>query len=166
MVYNEIDVIAGEPLNFAELMEFLKDKYDNSLIKRIKNMKEDEDDSLCEEIYNLRDNFSHNGKKIYTFACCSPLNMEIYIVGEEVKTIKRISPLSCEDCTPFPSHTGLDGVMYSCDKCLGTTNEGWFDVQKIHDSIVQLTDEQIENLGLNKNGQKYYFLLNDCLSCS
>jgi hypothetical protein len=204
MVFTKVMVLKGYLLSIDEvfqLLEYLQNymidagKYYKCLIidpPNIKNKKE----WLIENLYELNNAVFSRFKKIqlYTPPCCSKMCQEYYVLGHCVKIYRRLD-VQCEKCTNY----------FCCDTCLGQTENGFYDMNKLFNEIVEVNEKHVcgwcnndkkDELNnckfcncqklvedgmtkrfdnfidsrLNKwasdKSIKYYYMLNDCLSCT
>ena len=64
---------------------------------------------------------------LYRFPCCSYLNGELFIIGMEMHKYYR-SPIRCNDCETYSV----------CDRCIGHTNNGYYDVNSIFENPTEV----------------------------
>ena len=115
MVYTTLKVVLGFVINKAELLELLEMK--------------GEDDNLREyDIVKLFDDLDY-GKNInlYRFPCCSESSNELFIIGIERHKYYR-QPVRCHDCQQYTV----------CDRCIGHTNNGYYDVCAIFQRPIEV----------------------------
>lgn len=105
--------------------------------EQIENLIEiEEDDDVCDKFYvELVDGFEtklrgHEGLRLFPFVCCSKIAGEIFIFGYEVNSFPRLR-IQCSKCEEFSL----------CDKCIGETTNGFYDVEKILNEVVQVPNE-------------------------
>lgn len=120
--------------------------------------------------------------EVFDFPCCSKLNTKYLIVGLRLKTIHRSEYPSGESikCGRQMEKGWKCGEYTVCDVCLGSTEEGHFNVKGIFNEPVEVPNDRsylwndgkidliLESEGLEKvdGAFKTYYMLDDCLSCS
>jgi len=129
MVYKKLKVVLGVVVNRSELEGILK-----------KNGNSWADNEEFEEIINEDlENYYSNGfkwrAKIYSFPCCSTIKSEQFIICESVHTYYH-KRSRCNDCK----------IYTVCEKCIGCTNNGFYDVEKI---LNEPTKVNISHICLN-----------------
>ena len=135
--------------------------------------------------------------KLYSFPCCSKLQGQTYILGQKIQKYHR----KIKECgQPFDDGSYICGEKrIVCDKCLGETTNGPYDVIKIYeepttcnpkhlcgncksDNREEFTICKMCNLEYNevkfgsatldkiseevKAPIEFYYMIDDCLSCS
>jgi hypothetical protein len=73
--------------------------------------------------------------RIYQFPCCSDSQGLKYLIGVSVHTYYRKHGVRCDKCDP--------NGFFVCDTCLGTTNNGVYDVVAIHNGPVEADPRHI-----------------------
>lgn len=128
MVYKNIQLIRGVCLTLKQTLQFMNKVYEYRKINKRVNNRDDFDDNIHQ--FNL-DIKMFQGIQIYTPRCCS--KNKKYIIGFIMRTIRRIGVKCHTEC----------GETYCCDRCIGETTDGWFDVDRILDSVVEIPDVDI-----------------------
>lgn len=70
---------------------------------------------------------------LVAYPCCSSLAGEQWILGTIIKTYYRLSGMGCARCEEYTL----------CDPCIGETEGGWYDVEKILDEVQVIDREKI-----------------------
>jgi hypothetical protein len=201
MVFSKVLIIKGtlfEETDVYDLGRYLSEIFPGKkLEKHMKSISKgdkkdhDNEEKVRHTIELINKSISHWNYKIYEFPCCSSLGNK-FIFGTKIKSYHRLKT-RCDKCE---KHT-------SCDKCLGMTENGFYDVVTIFENVVEAPSEIIcfacgndkrskgvckfcnyETLKetcevqeylkldsrldefLSKNKIGYYYMLDDCLSCS
>ncbi|AQN68653.1 hypothetical protein [Saudi moumouvirus] len=135
MVYSKIILIEGYALSINELVEFLEylRKSHSYLMPRdYKN--ETINLNVQEKIEWIEENGisidSSYGINIFGPRCCS--ETKDYIVGKKIKTYKRVI-IKCSNCDKH----------FCCDKCIGLTENGYYDVDTILNQVVPVKKSHI-----------------------
>lgn len=81
--------------------------------------------------YELNDVISRFNIQLYYWSCCT-IFKDLYIVGRNVKSYDQLS-IKCDNCTSSSP----------CVKCLGQTNNGYYDIETISKNIVTIDEKQI-----------------------
>lgn len=114
MVYMKLKLIMGVVVSREELAKILNIEVDEDPL----------DDSSI-----LATTLAEKQVKIYNFPCCSPANGKQYLIGIHLHTYYRKHGVRCGNC---PTHG-----LWVCNTCLGTTNNGVYDVDAIHKGPVE-----------------------------
>ena len=99
-----------------------------------------EDDDVMDKFYDeLIDGFGcqavlrgHPGLRLFSFPCCSENNGKLFILGYEVNSFPRLR-MTCKKCEEHSL----------CDKCIGETTNGFYEVEKILQEPVQVPPEKM-----------------------
>lgn len=181
MVFTELMIIKGTILSTEQLFEMAKkldlihnpdnNKFQKLCVEIYELWKSEEDDlryEIIESVNVYLKNYPGN-LEIYRFPCCTE-NEDSFIFGECIKSFDRIV-IKCDKCP---------NQYICCDKCIGYTTNGYYDVVKILNEPVIAKKEDVEDIDptsfyINKFSKKildktfdteFYYLLNDCLSCT
>jgi hypothetical protein len=117
MVYFTFELFAGIVVTKEELIE--------------KGVTFDEDNDMNRE-QQIIHSASGSGLSIYTFPCCSKSRAKIYIIGRKVHVYYR-KYTKCGQCDKYSV----------CDTCIGETNNGNYNVDKILDEPVKVNMNHI-----------------------
>ena len=128
MVYSNIVLIRGVCLNKKQMVKFVNQIY-KYLNKDIVVKNNDDVFDYLHKVNSLIARFY--GLKIYQPVCCS--TNKKYIIGMSMKKIERIYVRCDANCDKYTL----------CDRCVGETSIGWFDVVRIHNSIVEVSDDNM-----------------------
>lgn len=195
MVYKKVMIIKGyllTPKKTMELLHYIGRKFNKPEYLQANYL---DPHSLSDLNHELNDFISRfNFIKLYGPRCCS--GVKDYIIGFEVRSYSRIFVKCTSHCDEYTC----------CDKCIGLTSNGYYDVDNILQNYVQLDDDHVckwcyddtkENISesnmlcekcskWDKKGRHlfsefldsrikdwfddkechYYYLLDDCLSCT
>jgi predicted Zn-ribbon and HTH transcriptional regulator len=181
MVFTKIGLYYGNVVDLAGLLAFAKTIAEKHVVKVLACLIDTYDEDILYDLLSaLNECLSSNGSKlqVVTPPCCSPINGKQFVIGLEVATIHR-TYTKCDGCDEF-----------SCDTCIGNTINGYYDVSAMQESILRAVsvcdvcyyDRMPEgpdaecprcpgrrNEGISKHisdGSAYYYILDDCLSCS
>lgn len=133
MVYTKLIIVSGLMLTKEQIITALK-QFNENLAKMIDGMSEENlTDALPQiiEDYFLEDadGFWDDNKKerphLFQFPCCSENKDKLFLIGYNLHTYYRRC-VHCRDCQEYTV----------CDKCIGETSGGWYDVGKILDGPV------------------------------
>jgi len=125
-----------------------------------------EESELIEDA--LSEKYKKKGLKVYRYPCCSDLSYKGFIIGKPLKSFERTYPHGNEDCNKCERYT-------MCPSCLGTTTNGYYDVDHILNNHVTTETEEIDPemsakiakiLFVKPENLKVYVTLDDCLSCT
>lgn len=97
--------------------------------------------------------YTYNGTslKLFQFPCCSDSNQTCFILGKKVKSWVRFIT-TCPKCEEYSL----------CDDCIGQTEFGYYDVQKILDGPVECP---IENTCMYCWRDNRKPITNKCVAC-
>ncbi len=70
--------------------------------------------------------------EIFKFKCCSKISKKKYIIGFKMHTYYR-NFIKCEECDEYTV----------CDKCIGHTNNGYYDVVKILNELTEINSRHV-----------------------
>ena len=117
MVFTQLEILQGYIVTVEAIKKFLEKATDIN----------DED-----FYFDVVDVFNKTvaktlGLKLYIFPCCSKNQGKLYYLGNIVKKYKR-KLHRCEDCTKYSV----------CDSCIGSTSNGFYDVDKIINEPVKV----------------------------
>ena len=203
MVFTKIMILKGYLLTVNDVFEFVEylqkllgvhKKYYKFLDVELSDIK-DKNEWLIDNTHELNKIlFRFKQIQLYTYPCCSDLQDVYYILAQCIKYYDRIY-VECKNCSNF----------YCCDACMGQTENGYYDMKKVLDEIVEIDEKHIckwcnndkrsdtkncnfcdwqnlKSLGMHKRPIifidprlsewaknkpiKYYYMLDDCLSCS
>ena len=117
MVYTTVRVVLGFVINKTELLELLEIEM------------EGEDDNLMNyDIEKLFDDMGYDKNiNLYRFPCCSESSDKLFIIGIERHKYYR-QPVRCDDCKEYTV----------CDRCIGHTNNGYYDVCAIFEKPIEV----------------------------
>lgn len=146
MVYTFIEIIYGTVVSRQDLLKYFYPFLTGESIEDITNDVHEE----CIE-FN-RDVFSH-GVEIFNYPCCSELNDKQWIVGIVMRKYHR----QYQDCE---SSEKCNGYNHSSE-CLGMTENGFYDVDKILNNVVHIPEGQICYNCYNDNKE----IVSQCKSC-
>ncbi|BCS82698.1 hypothetical protein QLL95_gp0209 [Cotonvirus japonicus] len=154
MVYNKIIIIEGYSLKIDELVDFLELQREISQWSLPKDYKSDTKNLNKEEkIEWIKQNGIYSDKysniEIFQPRCCS--KSEDYIVGRKIKTYHRIS-VKCNDCDKY----------FCCDKCIGLTENGFYDVETILNEVKPIKKNHICKICHNDNKTSSKFKCKFC----
>lgn len=116
----------------------------------------------------LTEAYKKHDLEIYSYPCCSELNHKGFLIGKRLCSFERTYPHGNENCDKCEKYT-------MCDKCLGTTTNGEYDVNKALNTLlvakVEVCDDALKEklkkvLHLADSDAKVYITLDDCLSCT
>lgn len=180
MVFTELYIIKGVIVTKEQVRAFV--------FSKIPDYKEEDDETLLEFIGTANDILAKERQlcRFFNFPCCSKLNDDKAIFGWKVKSYHRRLH-RCKNCNKYSV----------CYKCIWSTENGFYDVNKIIDEPVEVNpkhlckncdhDHRYENFmfcsicGTEESDNdriksvefvqfpgeiKYYYCLNDCLSCT
>lgn len=142
MVFNCILMIKGILLDTKKLyqfIEFINNAFKTEFsIDEFKKYENDDDNDNKYIFWDLIDEVNEyikqfNKIKIYKMqVCCSSTKRHTYVLGKIVKTYYRINVI-CDDCPKY----------LCCKRCLGLTDNGYYNIQEIFDHITKIPDNQI-----------------------
>ena len=183
MVFTELYIIKGVIVTKEQVRAFV--------FSKIPDYQEEDDETLPELIGTAnsileKEKYPGVFPRFFDFPCCSKLNDVKAIYGWKAKSYHRRMH-RCKNCDKYSV----------CDKCICSTENGFYDVNKIIDEPVEVNpkhlcencdhDHRYENfmfcsvcgteesdIERKSNYQfeqfpgpvKYYYCLNDCLSCT
>jgi hypothetical protein len=116
MVYTTLEVILGIVVSREDLV-------------RILNLEIDPDQDPLDDDRTLGTTLAGRPVRIYGFPCCSPANGKQYLIGLSLHLYYRKHGVHCDQCHP--------NRLWVCNTCLGTTNNGVYDVVAIHKGPVE-----------------------------
>jgi len=132
MVYTTLEVVLGFVISKDELVKLLE-----------LELEEEGDDVLDYDIEKLFDELDYGREvKLYSFPCCSDSRGQLFIIGRSVHKYYR-KPIRCDDC----------GKYTVCDRCIGHTNNGYYDVCAIVDKPIEVNVKHICPWCFHDNGQ-------------
>ena len=123
MVYTRVLIVQGIPLTREQIEKFIEIG---------------EDDEVGDKFYDeLIEGFEKNlrgypGLRLFSFPCCSESNGKMFILGYELNSFSRRF-IQCSKCEEFSL----------CERCIGETVYGFYDVQKILDFPQEIPKEKI-----------------------
>lgn len=101
--------------------------------------------AIDEDGYPENDKIRKTGFKVYQYPCCSELRGQMYIIGRKIKVYTRFHS-RCERCSEY----GL------CDKCIGMTSNGYYDVENILKTCTSVPSENICSYCFSDNSENKY----------
>jgi len=117
MVYTTLEIIQGFVISKAELTKLLE-------------LEDEEDDDDIEQIF---DDLGYNKNiNLYSFPCCSQSRGKLFIIGRSMHKYYR-QPVKCNDCKEYTV----------CDRCIGHTNNGYYDVCAIVERPIEVNIRHI-----------------------
>ncbi|QGR54288.1 hypothetical protein [Moumouvirus maliensis] len=154
MVYNKIILIEGYVISVSELVEFLEFLRNSHpyLVpidykrETINLITQDKIDWIKENGINFDPSY---GFKSFSPRCCSESND--YIIGKKIKTYKRVI-IKCTDCDRH----------FCCDKCIGLSENGYYDVDTILNQVVPVNKNHICKYCHNDNKENAKFACKFC----
>ncbi len=140
MVYNKVHLVVGVVVNIDFAMKCLN-IYD--------------EDVFLNDIYYgtplvFKDPENNLDIMLYKYACCSEIGYENYVIGIMVKSWERTN-VSCDKCEGF----------YACNTCLGTTDNGYYDVEMILNDVVTVPSDNVCYHCWRDNGNN----IQKCIEC-
>lgn len=146
MVFTKVLIIKGtllEETDIYDLGRYLYEIFPNGQLgmymenlskgdKKSQKSKKNNDDhygKVRHTIENINGTIGHWNYNIYRCPYCSGLQNK-FILGTLVKSYHRLK-IKCDECEKYTS----------CDKCLGMTENGYYDVETISENVVQLPNE-------------------------
>ena len=112
MVYTQVEIILGVVIMLDDLKKIImKEVDDNKLIDELMD--------YCRE-YGVKE-FPRNSQ-LYDYRCCSKSKGKLFILGYPIHTYYR-KKIRCSNCEEYSV----------CNDCIGQTNNGYYDVEKILD---------------------------------
>lgn len=137
MVYTKLHIVSGLLLTREQIINALKDlaKVD------FKGMEEQENSDELADRFNEafvkpdKQRWTiYDGKypTLFSFPCCSKSEGKFFILGFKLHTYYR-RHVQCKNCKEFSV----------CDKCIGETSNGWYDIDKIFDEPTRIPREKV-----------------------
>lgn len=130
MVYTTLDLILGFVMTKEELIELLDlTPKPSSNDTDGEELFVDEDGNTYSDIHFdvlFTETFGHK-LQLYKFVCCSESAYKLFIIGFQMHRYYR-KPIKCEKCFD---------KCWLCDKCIGHTNNGFYDVDAISNRPVE-----------------------------
>lgn len=127
MVFTELEIIEGVIITLEEIIKFLKE-----MGKEIPSGEGNPSPYDCCDLANSLLEENRGTIKIFPFECCSESSGKLYILGIKQGTYHR-KVHRCKNCDEYSV----------CDKCIGSTSNGFYNVIKISEEPVEVNPKYI-----------------------
>lgn len=128
MVYSRIFIIHGIVLTREQVIARLELSEDLEVLNGT-DMTTRFYDDIIDGYENLQ---GTRGLRLFSFPCCSENADKLYILGYEENCFYRKYVL-CRECKDYSV----------CNRCIGETSRGWYDVDSIFEGPVLIPEEKI-----------------------
>ncbi len=121
MVYTQLSIVLGVVIPF----DYVKSIIDHKKLKDIEEkfvVMRFADEDVLKDCFKGK-----NDMHLFNFPCCSESGDDKFILGYEVHKYYR-KLIKCENCKEYSV----------CDKCIGYTNNGYYDVNKILNEPIEV----------------------------